>query len=98
MESGIIHDDNVIAAQAWTKQGLQPDGKNHRIAGAFDQEGRLKMVIDAGRDQGRPWPPLPAGQAVTALALTGIALAACHGRLEAAFIYILNRSLDSRLF
>src|SRR5512143_4240788 len=88
MEGGIGHDDKVIAGQAWTKHGLQPEAKNYRIAGAFEQQGLLKIFIDAGRDQGRPWPPFPADKAVTALALQSIAVAACHGRLEAAFIDI----------
>ena len=47
----VVHDDKVLASQTRAQPGLEPGIEHLCIAGAFEEEGFLKIQPDTGGDQ-----------------------------------------------
>ena len=82
----VVPDDQVHAGQTWAQPYLEPGVEHLGIARAVEEDRFCKLWPDARGNERGARSSRPGRQAVHAVSLVGIPLAACDGRREAALI------------
>ena len=86
MKGCVVHDDQVRASQTWAQPCLEPGVEHVGIARALEENGFSKIRSATRSDERRARSAVPGCQAIHALALGGLPIAANHGRCETTLI------------